>query len=487
MKFSNGKQTKYNISSQKYSVYEPDFTRNFKTKKPKNKKKIKKIIPISAIIVFLLVAGFVIYSNFSLADSVRINGQYIGIVASKTSLDQTITNIETITNSASNGASSFDLETKTAPMIIKKGDTSSDFDLRQNILALCPNVAKAYAIYVNDALICACSTEADAFDALNKVKEQYNTGTVVDIQFLDAVVTRNEYVAQNQILSVADAVKTLNGDTRHREIYTTTTDEELANIAQRFSMTLDELQNMNQNLSDVAPSGTKVNVLDTQANIRVQTKTIEEYQTKISYATDEVNDNTLPKGSRILKTSGVDGEETEKATVVRINGEEQDRIPISETVIKQPVNEVYSIGTLDNGEAPIFSLTPFIWPVTAPITSPFSTGRVDPVTGVLQPHEGVDLGAAYGTSVKASASGTVTLAGWSNGYGNTIRIKSDGVYSELYGHLSQILVKEGDKVTQGQVIGKVGSTGQSTGPHLHFEIHKNNVPINPVPLLPAKK
>jgi len=487
MKFSNNKKTKYDISSQKYNFSEPPFARDFKAKKPKTKRRKRIWIPILAIAIFLIAAASFAFFNFQIAESVSVNGTYVGIVTDKASLDQITSDIGTVINSAANGSSNFNLDTKDVPIIIKKGTATPTFDLRQHILAICPNVAQAYAIYVNDALICACATEAESFDALNKVKEQYNTGTLIDIEFLDSVVTRNEYVAQNQILSVDDAVKMLNGDTKHREVYTTTTDEELANIAQRFSMDLSDLQSMNQNLSDIVPGGTKVNVLDTQANIRVQTKAIETYQTTISYGTDDVNDNKLPKGSKVLVSAGVNGQSTEKATVVRINGEEQDRIPISDTVTKQPVNEVYNIGTLDNGEAPVYSTTQFIWPVIAPITSPFSLGRVDPVTGVLQPHQGVDLGAAYGTSIKASASGTVTLAGWSNGYGNTIRIKTDNMYSEVYGHLSQILVKEGDTVTQGQVIGKVGSTGQSTGPHLHFEIHKNNVPVDPVPLLPAKK
>jgi murein DD-endopeptidase MepM/ murein hydrolase activator NlpD len=114
-----------------------------------------------------------------------------------------------------------------------------------------------------------------------------------------------------------------------------------------------------------------------------------------------------------------------------------------------------------------------IWPVSAPITSPFGWrwGRM---------HEGIDLGASYGTPIVAAAAGTVIYAGWEGGYGNLTAIDHGGGLSTAYGHQSRIAVSVGESVAQGQVIGYVGSTGHSTGPHLHFEVRVDGQPVDPL-------
>jgi len=113
------------------------------------------------------------------------------------------------------------------------------------------------------------------------------------------------------------------------------------------------------------------------------------------------------------------------------------------------------------------------WPVSAPITSPFGWrwGRM---------HEGVDLGAAYGTPIAAAGSGTVIYAGWLGGYGNLTVIDHGGGLATAYGHQSRIAVSVGQQVTRGETIGYVGSTGHSTGPHLHFEVRVNGQPVDPL-------
>lgn len=108
--------------------------------------------------------------------------------------------------------------------------------------------------------------------------------------------------------------------------------------------------------------------------------------------------------------------------------------------------------------------------------------RTNPVTGMWESHTGLDIGAPYGTNILASDSGTVTSVIYSNeGYGNNVVITHSNGFSTLYAHASELLVSKGEKVKQGQAIAKVGSTGQSTGAHLHFEIRKNNSPVDPAP------
>jgi murein DD-endopeptidase MepM/ murein hydrolase activator NlpD len=114
-----------------------------------------------------------------------------------------------------------------------------------------------------------------------------------------------------------------------------------------------------------------------------------------------------------------------------------------------------------------------IWPVSGPVTSGFGFrwGRM---------HEGIDIGAASGTPIHAAAGGTVIWAGWLGGYGNLVVIDHHNSLATAYGHQSAIATAVGASVSQGQVIGYVGSTGHSTGPHLHFEVRVNGTPVDPL-------
>ena len=122
----------------------------------------------------------------------------------------------------------------------------------------------------------------------------------------------------------------------------------------------------------------------------------------------------------------------------------------------------------------------FLWPVASYVYVSSRFGlRIHPITGQKKTHTGMDIASNQGTAVYASDGGTVTLAGWNGGYGNCIMIDHGNGYVTLYGHLSSISVSKGQSVTQGATIGAVGSTGNSTGPHLHFEVLKDGTRIDP--------
>jgi murein DD-endopeptidase MepM/ murein hydrolase activator NlpD len=122
----------------------------------------------------------------------------------------------------------------------------------------------------------------------------------------------------------------------------------------------------------------------------------------------------------------------------------------------------------------------YTWPAPGyrNITSSYGM-RYHPILKVNKLHTGIDIGAPSGAKIVAADSGTVIYSGWLGAYGNAIIIDHGAGISTLYGHQSARLVSVGAKVTKGQTIGKVGSTGWSTGPHLHFEVRKNGNPINP--------
>ncbi len=122
---------------------------------------------------------------------------------------------------------------------------------------------------------------------------------------------------------------------------------------------------------------------------------------------------------------------------------------------------------------------PFIRPVDGPIVSGFGY-RVHPIFRRVKFHYGIDISAPSGTPIHAAADGVVVFAGWRRAYGNTVIVDHGNGLATLYAHCSRVLVSEGEVVKQGQVIALVGSTGLSTGPHLHFEVRRYGEPINPL-------
>jgi len=128
---------------------------------------------------------------------------------------------------------------------------------------------------------------------------------------------------------------------------------------------------------------------------------------------------------------------------------------------------------------------PTLWPADGSISSPFGY-RSDPIYSSERKHEGIDIAAPYGADIRASATGKVIFSGTNGNYGKCIIINHNNGITTLYGHASSLLVKEGQTVKKGDVIAKVGSTGKSTGPHLHFEVRINGTPDDPLKYLDKK-
>jgi murein DD-endopeptidase MepM/ murein hydrolase activator NlpD len=125
-------------------------------------------------------------------------------------------------------------------------------------------------------------------------------------------------------------------------------------------------------------------------------------------------------------------------------------------------------------------------PVNGPLTSRYGMRR-HPILGERRMHTGSDLAAGYGSPIRAARNGRVLWSGWKKAYGNTIIIDHGDGVSTLYGHASRLGVRPGQPIKAGEYIGNVGSTGWSTGPHLHFEVRKNGQPVNPARYLRGRR
>lgn len=153
-----------------------------------------------------------------------------------------------------------------------------------------------------------------------------------------------------------------------------------------------------------------------------------------------------------------------------------DDLQIRATLEEQSLHDLYEL--LKSRQSKL-DATPTVWPVRGWVTSGFGY-RVSPFTGANQLHEGLDIAASLGTSIRSPASGRVMAVDTSEGFGKTLLIDHGYGFVTMYGHNSEIYVKPGQRVKRGDVVAAVGNTGRTTGPHVHYELRMNGVPINPM-------
>lgn len=186
---------------------------------------------------------------------------------------------------------------------------------------------------------------------------------------------------------------------------------------------------------------------------------------------------------RLVKTSGVEQHSPQAAAAI-MHGAGGPEIPLDEAVALEHKTDQLE-QELRNYTATLSEhpLIPSLWPIAGTLESGYG-GRRNPFGGSgSEFHTGQDIEAPSGAPIGATADGTVTYAGWMNGYGNLVIVDHGNGLSTRYGHMSRIEATVGQTVTHGQLIGLVGSTGRSTGPHLHYEVRINDKPVDPLPYL----
>ena len=215
----------------------------------------------------------------------------------------------------------------------------------------------------------------------------------------------------------------------------------------------------------------------------LQVKTVSSLNTDVSipFSTTKVKTDTQPMGYYQVTTEGVKGVSRKSVVVESVNGEETSRTEIAAQVISEPVNRVITIGTgavkVSSSSKSNATSAGFICPIEKgkfTISSYYGDGRN---------HKAMDLAANKGVAFFAAAAGSVTYAGYDGDYGYNIVIDHGNGIKTRYAHASYLTVSKGQVVSQGDMIGAVGSTGYSTGNHLHFEVIVNGTRVNPAPYI----
>ena len=219
---------------------------------------------------------------------------------------------------------------------------------------------------------------------------------------------------------------------------------------------------------------------DSRSSLDIKTIELREYNEIIPFETEYVEDETMYTDEETVETEGMEGLAHVTAYVQCLNGEAtEDRTVLSSEILAEPVARVIRRGTMVRPSTD--SVGAYIWPTDGIITSYFGY-RSDSVGSSY--HEGLDIAGAYRQSVCAADGGEVFFAEYSGGYGNVVKVLHDNGEVTCYAHLDEIIVSAGERVYQGQQIGYMGTTGISSGDHLHFEIRVDGSQVDPLPFLP---
>ena len=215
--------------------------------------------------------------------------------------------------------------------------------------------------------------------------------------------------------------------------------------------------------------------------LAVKTVSVATNRVEVPFETQNVKDNTQVRGYSKVTTKGENGITEKTEETVRINGEVTETRVLSSKVIKEQVTQVVTIGTANN----YTSATASAQAKSAGFICPISAGkyRVSAYYGDGRNHKAIDLAADRGTPIFAVAAGTVTYAGWDGDYGYNVVIQHANGIKTRYAHANALCVSTGATVAQGDMIATVGSTGWSTGNHLHFEVIVNGTRVNPGPYI----
>jgi murein DD-endopeptidase MepM/ murein hydrolase activator NlpD len=409
-------------------------------------------------------------------------GKVLGVAKSKSDVYRTIEVLGDKLSEASGTNVSLDVERdiEFRRVMGLNLDIDTDDDILNTLTYMKDLQVRAYAIFVNDVVQVVLENEEKASAILRSIQNAYagqrDGVEYSSISFGETVTIQEVGVQLGEIWNREDAELYLKTGAKSQVTHQVKQGETFGQIAKAYGLTTTELAASNPEINpNKIYVGQELSLAYGAPLITIHSTEIATYDEKIPYGTQYIDNASIYQGETEIKSRGIFGKQRIVAEVVRTNGMEVSRKIQSSDKLSDPVDEVLYRGT--KPIPPKEGTGTFAYPIrTYTITSRFGMrwGRM---------HTGVDFAAATGTKIYASDGGTVTYAGWKTGYGYMLIINHGSLYETYYAHCSKLLVGAGDKIYQGQNIALVGSTGNSTGPHLHFEIRYHDKPKNPLDIL----
>jgi murein DD-endopeptidase MepM/ murein hydrolase activator NlpD len=358
----------------------------------------------------------------------------------------------------------------------KDKEISSEDELYEKLKSDINYSLLGYSIKIDGTTVGIVDSEESANDIVQEVKDYftkiYDQNSIIDVTTIEDVQITQSKVSKSDLKDPEDIVKLIINGTDEEQKYIVEEGDTYWTIAEYFNMSLDDLISANPTADpDFIQIGDELNLIVPKPFLTVQVKRIVVQEEKTKYDTQYEYVSYMYNDEEVVEKEGSYGVSTVESVVTEQNGIQIAKEIVSEEIISEPTTEVVLTGTQD--PPPKKGTGYFINPLAgSTVSSPFGSR-----SGGF--HMGEDLAKAIGSSIQAADGGTVTFAGWSGTYGLMIEIDHGGGYTTRYAHCKELYVSAGEKVYQGKVIAVVGMTGETTGPHLHFEVRKYGVPVNP--------
>ncbi len=358
----------------------------------------------------------------------------------------------------------------------KDKEIASEEELYELIKSNITYSIMAYELNVDGTRMGIFNSKEEAESLIEDVKEHfiasYDKESLIEVTTVENIEIKQVKATNSEIQKKEDLIDYIIKGTDEEKTYIVEKGDNYWNIAEYFNMSLDDLITANpQSDPERIQIGDELNLIVPKPfiNVQVKRKVIQEekmpFETEYAYVSYMYNDET------IVSKAGKYGVSEIEAIVTEQNGIQLAKEVINETVITSPVTQLVTTGTQD--PPPKKGTGYFINPLPGAMIS----SRFGSRSGGF--HLGQDMAKSSGSTIKAADGGTVTFAGWSGSYGYMVDIDHGGGFSTRYAHCSDLYVSAGEKVYQGKAIAAVGSTGVSSGPHLHFEVRKYGSVVNP--------
>ena len=436
-------------------------------------------------IVMMAILGAAGVLNYCTAYEYSYNGQKLGLVKEKDDVLQITDLVQTALTEEKNMRIVIDAKddiTFHRKLALDESQIDNTEQVLKRLTYMGDLKVKATGIYVDGKKIGAVQDRKTAEQTLKDVADKYTKTDdnieVEKVSFLEKVEINPCSTDLQDLHSEKEMVDLLCTSGEKDTVHKIVAGDTLHSIAKKYDVTEDQLLADNKNINSKKLDVGSSIVVKQQAPVLTY-EVVEKvtYDKVVKHEVEEQKSGDIYEGVKETKQAGSDGLSEITARVTMQNGKKVKEENLVTTVKTEPVKEVVLVGTKER--PPTVGSGKYAWPLKGGYhqSSGFGSrwGRA---------HQGIDLACSVGTSVYAADGGTVTRAGYSGAYGNLVVIDHQNGQETRYAHNSKLLVKVGDKVYQGQEIAKSGSTGRSTGPHLHFEIRFNGEPRNPLNYLP---
>ena len=416
--------------------------------------------------------SFYLFANYSIGINVYLDEERIASVSEQKEFEDMLSNVEG--NVASQIGEPFrsNLVFTYEFGLHQKGEVETTIDLYNELLPHFDTVKQLAILEVDDKIIGANENGEGLEALLDKIKAPYEQDEGVSyVEFDKKVEISTRLSTLDAYKSLGEIEKILTEPKQQEVTYTIQGGDTFSAIAPRYGMSASALIALN---NDKDPTkmhpGDTVLVSKEVPLLSVRSVKQVEYTEAIAFQTENVNDDSMYKNQKKVEVQGVEGVQKIEAEIIMVDGMEVERRILSTQVLTEPVTKVVLVGT--KTPPPSAPTGAYMRPTSGTVTSPFGyRGR--------EFHTGIDIANRTGTAIYAADGGTVIFSGWKGSYGYTIIIDHGNGIQTLYAHCSKLHVQSGAQVPKGTLIASMGSTGRSTGPHLHFEVRVNGKQVNP--------